>query len=404
MGTTIEIAEVNNQKAVIKIFGVGGGGGNALNNMIQNGIKGVEFIAANTDLQALSKSLAPVKIQLGTAITGGRGSGGEPKIGAKAAYEDKSRIKELLKDADMIFIAAGMGGGTGTGAAPVIAEIAKEVAQEEGKDILVVSVVTRPFSFEGEKRIKAAEVGIRQLYQVSDAVIVVSNDNLEKLFEQKVTLLNAFKMADEVLYKAAQGIVNIIEEDGLVNLDFNDVKNILSNAGEVVMGNGYASGEKKLLKSIDNAINNILVEKNTIEKPKGAIINYIVPADLYGEEFLEAQQVVKGYFYEKTNVIFGLVIDETLKEDEARVTVIIASSKRASSEDDTTEETVSKKLINVFDSGTNDRTGTAYNFGTEFGTREKPREAFQDYNLKYDEEKLNDPNTPAYFRKYRDEL
>lgn len=302
------------QFAAIKVIGVGGGGGNAVNRMVEAGVKGVEFIAINTDKQALSLSKAETKIQIGEKLTKGLGAGANPEIGKKAAEESREEIERTIKGADMIFITAGMGGGTGTGAAPVVAEIAKELG------ILTVGVVTKPFTFEGRKRMAQAEMGIEDLKKYVDALITIPNDRLLQVVEKKTSMLDAFKLADDVLRQGVQGISDLIAVPGLVNVDFADVKTIMVNTGLAHMGIGIASGENKATEAAKQAIHSPLLE-TSIEGSKGILLNIAGGPNLTIFEVNEAANFIYEAADPDANIIFGAVIDETL-EDQIRITVI----------------------------------------------------------------------------------
>jgi cell division protein FtsZ len=306
--------------AVIKVVGVGGGGGNAVNRMIDAGLKGVEFIAVNTDAQALLMSDADVKLDLGRDLTRGLGAGSDPEVGRQAAEEHRAEIEEVLKGADMVFITAGKGGGTGTGAAPVVAEIAR------GLGALTIGVVTRPFTFEGRRRSVQAEQGITDLRQKVDTIIVIPNDRLLQVSDEKTSMLNAFKMADEVLLQGVQGITDLITTPGLINTDFADVKMIMSNAGSALMGIGYASGESRAVTAARAAISSPLLEAS-IEGARGILLNISGPSDLGLFEVNEAAEIVSSAAHPDANIIFGAVIDDALG-DEVRITVIAAGFDR----------------------------------------------------------------------------
>lgn len=301
--------------AKIKVVGVGGGGTNAIATMITLGLNGVDFMAANTDNQALIHNPAPVHIQLGNELTKGLGAGANPEVGKKAALEDTSKLAEMLQGADMVFIAAGMGGGTGTGAAPVIAKIAKEVGA------LTVGVVTKPFNFEGKKRKKNAEQGIEELKNSVDTLICIPNQRLLYIANETTTMLDCFKKADEVLYQAVKGISDLINIRGLVNLDFADVRTVMCNKGLALMGTGVASGESRAIEAARKAISSPLLEDVAINGATGIIINITGGSDLTLFEVNEASSLITEEAHEEAEIIFGSVIDENLK-DEVRVTVI----------------------------------------------------------------------------------
>lgn len=301
--------------AVIKVVGVGGGGSNAVNRMIEAGVAGVEFITLNTDLQALDQALAPTRLQIGEALTKGLGVGGNPEVGRNAAEESRQDIKKLLEGSDMVFITAGMGGGTGTGAAPVIAEIARDIGA------LTVGVVTKPFSFEGPRRLRLSEEGIAALKCKVDTSIVIPNDRLLTVAERRAKLTDAFRMADDVLRQGVQGVSDIITIPGLINVDFADVKAIMSNAGTAIMGIGIASGDSRAVEAAEQAIASPLLE-SSIEGARGILLNISAGGDLTLDEVYEAANVVhRAADSEDAFIIMGCVIDESL-QDEVRVTVL----------------------------------------------------------------------------------
>ena len=311
----IQFDENKNLAAKVKIIGIGGGGNNALNTMIFYRLSGVEFIAANTDAQALAANLAPIKLQLGASLTKGLGAGANPEIGRKAALEDVEKIREVLKGADMVFITAGLGGGTGTGGAPVIAEVAREVGA------LTVAIVTKPFHFEGKKRMKQAEEGLANLRMTADALITIPNQRLLSISGRSMTLLEAFKRADEILYHAAKGISDIIVGHGIINLDFADVRTVMSETGMALMGTGIASGENRSVEAAQRAISSPLLENITIEGARGLLINITGGQNMTLSEINEATTLIQKEAHEEANIIWGMVIDEGMKED-LRVTVI----------------------------------------------------------------------------------
>ena len=301
--------------AKIKVIGVGGGGGNAVNRMIQAGIKGIEFLVANTDLQAMRNSLAPTKIQIGNKLTKGLGAGANPEVGKQAALEDTDRILEALSGADMIFITTGMGGGTGTGAAPIIASLAAELGA------LTVAVVTKPFGFEGKRRRVQAEHGIRALRDTVDTLITIPNERLLNFVERGTSLNEAFKIADDILRQAVQGISDLITVPGEINLDFADVKTIMHGMGMALMGTGVSSGEHRAIEAAQRAISSPLLEEASIEGAKGVLINVTGGADMTLFEVHEAASIIQEAADEEANIIFGTVIDPRMK-DEVKVTVI----------------------------------------------------------------------------------
>jgi len=301
--------------AKIKVIGVGGRGGNAVNTMISSCLQGVDFINANTDSQALGVSNSPIKIQIGTQITKGLGAGSNPEIGRQSALESRDEIRPYLEGADMIFITAGMGGGTGTGAAPIIAEIARECS------ILTIAVVTKPFQFEGKKRNIQAEEGIAQLRETVDTLIVVPNQRLLSLGGRNLSLLEAFKKADDILYQAVKGISDLILVPGLINLDFADVKSVMSNMGMAIMGTGVASGENRAVEAAQRAISSPLLEDNTIQGAHGILLNITGGPDMSLYEVNEASSLIQEEADDDANIIFGTVIDQNM-QDEIRITVI----------------------------------------------------------------------------------
>ncbi|HSP34273.1 MAG TPA: cell division protein FtsZ [Thermoanaerobaculia bacterium] len=307
--------EVEQLTAKIKVIGVGGGGGNAVNRMIQAGIKGIEFIVANTDVQAMRASLAPTKIQIGTKLTKGLGAGANPDIGKQAALEDTDRILEVMSGADMIFITTGMGGGTGTGAAPIIASLAAELGA------LTVAVVTKPFNFEGKRRRVQAEQGIRALRDTVDTLITIPNERLLNFVERATSLGEAFKIADDILRQAVQGISDLITVPGEINLDFADVRTIMHGMGMALMGTGVSSGEHRAVEAAQRAISSPLLEEASIEGAKGVLINVTGGPDMTLFEVHEAASIIQEAADEEANIIFGTVIDPRMK-DEVKVTVI----------------------------------------------------------------------------------
>ncbi|MEI6894906.1 MAG: cell division protein FtsZ [Colwellia sp.] len=310
-----ELMEDHNEEAIIKVIGVGGGGGNAVEHMVTQTIEGVEFITANTDSQALRNSAADVTLQLGTDVTKGLGAGANPEIGRCAAEEDRETIKEALQGADMIFIAAGMGGGTGTGAAPVVAEIAKEMG------ILTVAVVTKPFPFEGKKRMNYAEQGIEFLSKNVDSLITIPNEKLLKVLGPGTSLLDAFKAANNVLLGAVQGIAELITRPGLINVDFADVRTVMSEMGTAMMGSGTASGDDRAQEAADAAISSPLLEDVDLAGARGILVNITAGMDISIDEFETVGNAVKAFASENATVVVGAVIDMDMT-DELRVTVV----------------------------------------------------------------------------------
>jgi cell division protein FtsZ len=307
--------------AKIKLIGVGGGGGNAVNRMIEAGIKGVEFIVANTDVQALNLSKAPIKIQLGSQLTRGLGAGSDPEVGRKAALEDTEKIIEVIEGADMVFVTAGLGGGTGTGAAPVIAALAMEL------EALTVAVVTKPFTVEGKKRMDHANRGLAELRDCVDTIISIPNSRLKEL-EGKIGITDAFRRADEVLLQAVQGISDLITVPGMINLDFADVKAVMKNKGIALMGVGHAKGEKAAVTAMKAAIDSKLLEENSIKGAKGALINITCAENMPLDEIEDAISLIHQEADEDADIIFGTVIDPNMT-DEVKITVIATGFTQA---------------------------------------------------------------------------
>ena len=303
------------QNAVIKVVGVGGGGGNAVKHMIANDVDGVDFICANTDAQALTDVMSKTVLQLGTAITKGLGAGANPEVGRQAAIEDRDRIAEALEGADMVFITAGMGGGTGTGGAPVVAEVARELG------ILTVAVVTKPFPFEGKKRMTVAEAGMRELRQHVDSLITIPNEKLLPVLGKNTSLLDAFKAANDVLLGAVQGIADLIIRPGMINVDFADVRTVMSEMGMAMMGSGIASGETRACEAAEAAIRSPLLEDVNLEGARGILVNITAGLDLSLGEFSDVGDTIKEFASEDATVVVGTVIDPDMS-DELRVTVV----------------------------------------------------------------------------------
>ncbi|KTF15169.1 cell division protein FtsZ [Pseudoalteromonas sp. H105] len=310
-----DIMEQHSEEAVIKVIGVGGGGGNAVEHMVKQQIEGVRFIAANTDAQALRNSSADITVQLGTQITSGLGAGANPEVGRSSAEEDAETIRNSLEGADMVFIAAGMGGGTGTGAAPVVAKIAKDLG------ILTVAVVTRPFDFEGKKRAAAAEQGINELSEIVDSLITIPNNKLLKVLGKGTTLLDAFAKANDVLFGAVQGIAELITRSGLINVDFADVRTVMSAMGTAMMGTASASGPDRAQEAAEAAISSPLLEDVDLTGAKGILVNITAGMDIAIEEFEIVGNHVKALASENATVVVGAVIDPEMT-DELRVTVV----------------------------------------------------------------------------------
>lgn len=309
-----EILDNEPQEAVIKVFGVGGCGGNAIEHMLSLGVEGVEFICANTDVQALKKSRAKVVLQLGGDVTKGLGAGANPDVGRQSALEDRERIAELVEGADMLFITAGMGGGTGTGAAPVVAEIARELG------VLTVAVVTKPFAFEG-KRVAIADAGIEALAQHVDSLIVIPNEKLMQVLGEDISMLDAFKAANNVLHGAVAGIAEVINCPGLVNVDFADVKTVMSEMGMAMMGSSVASGHERARIAAEQAVSSPLLEDVNLAGARGVLVNITAGATLKMKEVHDVMKAIKEFTASDATVIVGTVIDETMQE-ELRVTMV----------------------------------------------------------------------------------
>ncbi len=312
-----ELSENNTQDPKIIVFGVGGGGSNAVEHMLADqGVKGVEFTVINTDAQALMRSTCTSVMQIGSEITKGLGAGADPSIGRQSAEEDKERLREHLDGADMIFITAGMGGGTGTGAAPIVAQIAKEMG------ILTVAVVTKPFSFEGKVRAQIAEEGIRELTQYVDSLITIPNNKLLSVLGKNITLLNAFKAANNVLLGAVQGIADLITRPGLINVDFADVRTVMSEMGMAMMGTGVATGDNRAVEAAEAAISSPLLDDVNLSGARGVLVNITAGSDMSIGEFEQVGETVKNFTTEGATVVVGTVIDQDI-HDEIRVTVVV---------------------------------------------------------------------------------
>lgn len=319
MNWTIE--EDVNQSAVIKVIGVGGGGGNAVQHMVASGIEGVDFIAVNTDAQVLKKINARTTLQIGSNLTRGLGAGSNPETGKQAALEDRERLEEVLRGSDMVFITAGMGGGTGTGAAPVVAQVAKEL------DVLVVAVVTKPFPHEGSKRMKVAEQGLAELGQYVDSLIVIPNEKLSAVLGRDIPMLQAFQAANEVLHGAVRGIADIITRPGLMNLDFADVRTVMSEMGMAMMGTGQASGEGRARKATEAAVTSPLLENVNLQGARGILVNITAGMDLTMGEYEEVMNIAHGYAVEDASIKVGTVLDPSMS-NEIRVTVVATGLSR----------------------------------------------------------------------------
>ncbi len=335
-----ELVDATNQAAIIKVIGVGGGGGNAVQHMLGVSIEGVEFICANTDSQALKNSSAKTLLQLGSNITKGLGAGADPEVGRQAALEDRDRLMDVLDGSDMVFITAGMGGGTGTGAAPIVAQVAKEMG------ILTVAVVTRPFAFEGKKRAAVAEEGIVELSQFVDSLITIPNEKLLSVLGRDVSLLNAFSAANDVLLGAVQGIAELITCPGLINVDFADVRTVMSEMGMAMMGSGKAQGEERSKVAAEAAISSPLLEDVNLSGARGILVNITAGMDLSIGEFDEVGNIVKQFASENATVVVGTVIDPEMSGD-IRVTIVATGLGNLIKEDASRIKLVQNGDINV---------------------------------------------------------
>ncbi|MEN8169476.1 MAG: cell division protein FtsZ [Pseudomonadota bacterium] len=335
-----ELMDNNNQSAVIKVVGVGGGGGNAVEHMVCQSIEGVDFVCANTDAQALERASSRTVIQIGTHITKGLGAGANPEIGRQAAMEDRDRIEEVLSGADMIFITAGMGGGTGTGGAPIVAQVAKELG------ILTVAVVTTPFPFEGKKRMDIADQGMDELKKYVDSLITIPNERLLSVLGKQMTLLDAFKAANDVLSGAVQGIADLITRPGLINVDFADVRTVMSEMGMAMMGSGSAKGEDRAREAAERAVSSPLLDNVDLSGARGILVNVTAGLDMSIGEFEEVGNTIKEFASENATVVVGTVIDPELS-DELRVTVVATGLGRGA---ETVAEQPVKLVVNKEDS------------------------------------------------------
>jgi cell division protein FtsZ len=370
--------------AKIRVIGLGGGGGNSINRMVEAKFTGVDLIAANTDKQALSKSLAPIRIQLGTKLTGGLGAGANPEIGRKAVEEDPEQIIRLVDGADMVFITAGLGGGTGTGAAPVVAALTKQLG------ILTVGVVTKPFHFEGRRRMQQAEAGLEALRTVVDTLITIPNQRLFAVVERGTGVQEAFRIADSVLHQAVQGISDLILVPGLINLDFADVRTIMSGMGMALMGSGVGRGEHRALDAAQKAVASPLLDETSIEGARGILINFTGGPDLSLHEIDEAARIVQEAAHEDANIIFGAVVDPSL-EDEIRMTVIATGF--------TERREASPPAGKVVDLPKASRPASA---GGAAGWRRRLAEARGETGLHAGDELEEDLDVPAFLRRQAD--
>jgi cell division protein FtsZ len=353
------IEYVNKLQARIKVIGVGGAGGNAINTMVESGLENVEFIVANTDAQALQNSQAPYKIQLGTHVTSGLGAGANPNVGREAALEDEDRIREALEGADMVFVTAGMGGGTGTGAAPVVAKIARSL------NALTVGVVTKPFFIEGRKRNDRAEAGIEELSKEVDSLIVIPNQRLIAMSTPDTSMLESFNIANQVLYNAVQGISDLINEDGLINVDFADVRTIMSNRGLALMGTGIATGPDRALKAAQEAISSPLLNNVSVQGATNILINFTGSANMRTTEIDEASRIIQDEADENVNLILGAVVDDRM-EDQIKITVIATGFDQPK---DQTEQVLGQNQVSSSPSygrSSQNYTPQSYNDGTQY--------------------------------------
>ena len=380
-----ELMDTHTQSAVIKVIGVGGGGGNAVNHMMESSIEGVDFICANTDAQALKHSTVKTILQLGAAITKGLGAGANPDVGRQAAEDDRDRIRDALEGADMVFITAGMGGGTGSGAAPVVADVAKDLG------ILTVAVVTKPFPFEGSKRMKIAEEGIEALSTRVDSLITIPNEKLLAVLGKEMSLLNAFRAANDVLLNATRGIAELITRHGLINVDFADVKTVMSEMGEAMMGMGAASGPNRAREAAEAAINSPLLGDIDLSGARGILVNITAGMDLTIGEFDEVGNTVRDFADEDATVVVGTVIDPDL-ENEMRVTVVATGIGGNRGRSNAQARTDTPRLHVV----ANDRTAPKpASYADSFGRRPKPAAAEAEPDLDY-------LDIPAFLRRQAD--
>jgi len=406
-----EMVEPIDSGARIKAIGIGGGGSNAVNTMIDEGLKGVDFIVANTDSQALDANRAEIKIQIGDSLTKGLGAGANPEVGRRAALEDKERIREYLTGADMIFITAGMGGGTGTGGAPIIASVAKELGA------LTVGVVTKPFIFEGKRRMQQAEEGIRDLKDKVDTLVVIPNQRLLSIAGKSTTLLETFKVADSVVTQAVRGIADLIVTPGLINLDFADVRTVMKEMGFALMGAASASGDNRAVEAAQQAISSPLLEDISINGARGVLINVTGGPDMSLFEVNEAATLIQGEAHDDATIIFGAVIDEEI-EDELRITVIAtgfgdaparvvpepeqAETRKAAAQKQGSlglgPKEKDKKVIHLGTLVDDEFEGPAW----QHDDRESDSDAPQPYDLKEDEVSEDDFDIPTFLRKRMD--
>ncbi|MES9959880.1 MAG: cell division protein FtsZ [Sedimenticola sp.] len=397
-----ELMDAYSQNAVIKVVGVGGGGGNAVHHMLNANIEGVDFICANTDAQALKNSEVRTLLQLGTNITKGLGAGANPEVGREAALEDRERVYEALTGADMVFITAGMGGGTGTGAAPVVAEVARDLG------ILTVAVVTKPFPFEGAKRMQIANQGIEELSQYVDSLITIPNEKLLAVLGREMSLLTAFKSANDVLLGAVQGIAELITRPGLINVDFADVRTVMSEMGVAMMGSGSARGETRARDAAEQAINSPLLEDVNLSGAKGILVNITAGLDLSIGEFDEVGSTVKEFACDDATVVVGTVIDPEMS-DELRVTVVatglgeLAGQRKPQPE----QEAAPVRLVNSDVVETGAVAAAAGGGAVDYRELDSPtairnRQAAQNYVEAAQEQDMDYLDIPAFLRRQAD--
>ena len=386
-----ELTEGNPHNATIKVIGVGGGGSNAVEHMMDENIEGVEFICANTDAQVLRKSRAGTKLQIGENITKGLGAGADPAIGRKSAEEDRDRIQDVLSGADMIFITAGMGGGTGTGAAPVIAEIAKELG------ILTVAVVTKPFVFEGKKRMEVADDGIKALSQHVDSLITIPNNKLLSVLGKSISLLNAFKAANNILLGAVQGIADLITRPGLINVDFADVRTVMSEMGMAMMGTGVSTGENRAKEAAEAAVSSPLLEDIDLSGARGILVNITAGLDMSIGEFEAVGEVIKNFTAENATVVVGTVIDPQLS-DELRVTIVVTGLGIKSGSGG-----IASKPLKLAENTKSDGTLDYQKLDRPTVLRKQAREARAKVTTEVDDRDIEYLDIPAFLRRQEDQ-
>lgn len=398
-----ELADNVPPSAVIKVVGVGGGGGNAVEHMVAQNIEGVDFICANTDAQALKNSSARTLLQLGNEVTKGLGAGADPKVGRESAEEDHDRIREVMEGADMVFITAGMGGGTGTGAAPIFAQVAKELG------ILTVAVVTKPFVFEGRARKDVADTGIKELSEQVDSLITIPNNKLLSVLGKNITLLDAFKAANDVLLGAVQGIAELITRPGLINVDFADVRTVMSEMGMAMMGTGVAKGEDRARIAAEAAISSPLLEDINLSGAKGVLVNITAGLDMSIGEFETVGDVIRGFITESATVVVGTVIDPNLNE-EMRVTIVVTGLGGREDEQQQQGQQAQQQINQQEATANNTITSTKKNDGTvDYDQLQRPtvlRQKAEKMNQDSSETNKDDMDyldIPAFLRRNQDE-